>query len=137
MKAYSEDLRCLVVNAYESGEGTIDEVAEQFGVGTAFVKKMLRRHRAGESLKPRHGGGGQPLLNDEHRSWLRVAVETRPDASLRELKEFLAVECRITVSEPTLCRELQKLKLPRKKRVSFRASEIKAGAGRSAEKLHR
>ena len=137
MKAYSEDLRCLVVNAYESGEGTLSEVAEQFGVGTAFVKKMLRRHRAGESLKPRHGGGGQPLLKDEHREWLRVAVETRPDASLKELKDFLAIECRISVSEPTLCRELQKLDLPRKKRVSLRANEIKASAVRSAEKSHR
>jgi transposase len=57
MKAYSLDFRCVVINAYESGEGTGEDVAEQFRVGTAFVKKMLRLHRAGESLEPQHGGG--------------------------------------------------------------------------------
>ena len=62
MKAYSLDFRCVVINAYESGEGTIAEVAEQFGVGAAFVKKILRLHRAGESVVPKHGGGAQAKL---------------------------------------------------------------------------
>ena len=62
MKAYSLDFRCLVINAYESGEGTIEEVAEQGGVATAFGKKRLRLHRAGESLEPPHGGGAQAKL---------------------------------------------------------------------------
>ena len=137
MRPYSEDLRCRVVNAYESGEGTIDEVAAQFGVGTAFVKKMLRLHRAGESLKPKHGGGGQPRLKDEHQQWLRAAVETRPDATLGELKEFLAAECQVTVSEPTVCRELQKLNLPRKKRVTLRASAVRKNAAHSDDKSPR
>ncbi len=52
MKAYSLDFRCVVLNAYEAGEGTVADVADQFGVGTAFVKKMLRLHRAGERLVP-------------------------------------------------------------------------------------
>jgi len=131
MKPYSEDLRCLVVNAYEMGEGTIAEVADQFGVKTAFVKKILRLHRAGESLKPKHGGGSKPTLRDEDRDWLRAAVEARPDATLRELKEFLAAECGVKISEPTLCRELQKLKLPRKKRTSSPANETRRNAALS------
>lgn len=134
MKPYSEDLRCLVVNAYEMGEGTIVEVAEHFGVGTAFVKKILRLHRVGESLKPKHGGGSKPTLNDKHRDWLRAAVESRPDATLGELKEFLTTECGVTVSESTLCRELQKLKLPRKKRASSPANETKRNAALSDAK---
>jgi transposase len=66
MKAYSVDFRCLVINAYESGEGTIEEVAEQFGVGTAFVKKMLRLHRIGERLEPKHEGGAQAKLKEAY-----------------------------------------------------------------------
>src|SRR5712692_5799263 len=89
MKAYSLDFRCLVINAYESGKGTIAEVAEQFGGGTAFVKKLRRRHRAGESLEPQHGGGAQAKLNAAAREKLRAAVETRPDATLGELKAVL------------------------------------------------
>jgi len=123
MKAYSLDFRCVVINAYESGEGTIEGVAEQFGVGTAFVKKMLRLHRAGESLEPRHGGGAQAKLNGTAREQLRATVKARPDATLGELKAELRSACQVAVSEPTVCRELQRLKLPRKKRASSPANE--------------
>ena len=43
-------------------------------VGPAFVKKMLRRHRAGESLEPKHEGGAQAKLNATARERLRAAV---------------------------------------------------------------
>jgi transposase len=109
MKAYSLDLRCVVINTYEAGEGTREEVAEQFGVGTAFVKKMLRRHRAGESLEPKHGGGAQAKLNGSAREQLREVVATRPDATLGELKAELRSACQVEVSAPTVCRELQRL----------------------------
>jgi len=122
MKAYSLDLRCLVITAYESGEGTREEVAEQFGVGTAFVKKMLKRHRAGESLEPKHGGGAQAKLTAGAREKLRATVVTRPDATLAELQAVLSRTCKVEVSEPTVCRELRRLELPRKKRASLPAN---------------
>jgi transposase len=124
MKAYSLDFRCVVINAYESGEGTVEDVAEQCGVGTAFVKKMLRLHRAGERLEPQHGGGAQTKLTAEAREQLRAAVKTRPDATLGELKEVLSSVCQVEVSAPTGGRELQKLELPRKNRVSSPASAL-------------
>lgn len=134
MKAYSLDFRCWVINAYESGEGTIEEVAEQFGVGTAFVKKMLRLHRAGERLEPKHGGGAQAKLPADAREKLRTAVETRPDATLGELKEVLRSACKVEVSEPTVCRELQRLELPRKKRASSPANARSRSGGPSVVK---
>lgn len=134
MKAYSLDFRCVVINAYESGEGTIEAVAEQFGVGTAFVKKMLRRHRAGESLEPRHGGGAQAKLKAAAREQLRAAVATRPDATLEELKAVLRTVCKVEVSAPTVCRGLQSLELPRKKRVSSPANALSSSGAPSGRK---
>ena len=122
MKAYSLDFRCVVINAYESGDGTIAEVAEQFRVGIAFVKKILRLHRAGESLVPKQGGGAQAKLNADAREKLRAAVASRPDATLGELQAVLSSRGKVEVSEPTVCRELQRLELPRKKK-SFIATE--------------
>jgi len=124
MKAYSLDFRCVVINAYESGDGTIAEVAEQFRVGTAFVKKVLRLHRAGKSLVPKHGGGAQAKLNADARDKLRVAVASRPDATLGELQAVLSSRCKVEVSKPTVCRELQRLELPRKKRASSPANAM-------------
>ena len=134
MKAYSLDFRCVVINAYESGEGTVEDVAEQFGVGTAFVKKMLRLHRAGERLEPKHGGGAQAKLTAAARDQLRAAVQTRPDATLGELQEVLSRICQVAVSAPTVCRELQKLELSRKKRVLSPASARSSSGKPSGEK---
>ena len=134
MKAYSLDFRCVVINAYESGEGTIEEVAEQFRVGTAFVKKMLRRHRAGERLEPQHGGGAQTKLSADAREQLRAAVAMRPDATLGELQAVLSRTCRVEVSEPTVCRELQRLELPRKKRASSPANAMSSSGAPSVVK---
>lgn len=134
MKAYSLDFRCLVINAYESGEGTIEEVAEQFRVGTAFVKKMLRRHRAGESLEPHHGGGAPAKLTADAREKLRATVETRPDATLAELQAVLRRACKVGVSAPTVCRALQRLELPRKKRASSPANAMSSSGAPSGVK---
>lgn len=137
MKAYSLDFRCLVINAYESGEGTLKEVAEQYGVGMAFVKKMLRLHRAGASLEPKHGGGAQAKLDAAARAKLRAAVEARPDATLGELKGVLRRACQVEVSTPTVCRALQRLELPRKKRVSVPANAMNSSGGPSGVKSRR
>jgi transposase len=118
MKAYSLDLRQRVVDAYEGGEGSLAELAALFGVSIDFIKKMLRLFRRGESLEPKpHGGGAPPALNDSQRAVLRAAVEKRPDATLKELQEVLVTQCQVAVSESTICRELQKLNLPRKKKL--------------------
>jgi transposase len=134
MNAYSLDFRCLVINAYEAGEGTIEDVAEQFRVGTAFVKKMLRLPRAGESLEPKHGGGAQAKLTAAARAALRAAVATCPEATLAELQEVLSRVCQVEVSTPTVCRELQKLEVPRKKRGSLRASALRTSGTSSGVK---
>lgn len=124
----------MVVNAYESGEGTVEDVAEQFGVGTAFVQKMLRLHRAGERLEPKHGGGAQAQLTVEARDQLRLAIKTRPDATLAELQEGLRRVCQVAVSAPTVCRALQKLAWPRKKRVLSPASAMSSSGKPSGGK---
>jgi transposase len=87
---------------------------------------MLRRHRAGEDLTPRPGGGPQPLRQDPERARLRSAVAKQPDVTLAEVQGRLAAHGSRTVSEPTICRALQQLQLPRKKKVSAPRSETES-----------
>ena len=116
MQAYSLDLRQRVLKAALSGEHTIAEVAEVFGVGTTFVNKVLRLHREGADLAPRPHGGGQPArLSAAHHKMLREAVRRRNDATLSELRSHLADHAQVDVSIPTLGRVLQQLGLGRKK----------------------
>jgi transposase len=54
MIPYPKELRAGVVAAVEAGEFTIAEVANLFSVSLAFVKKMLKLHRAGDSAVANH-----------------------------------------------------------------------------------
>lgn len=131
MLAYPKELRIRVVNAGEQGEGTIAEISTLFGVGLTFVKKMLRLHRAGEDLAPRHGGGPVPRLHDPERALLRHEVQQQPDVTLEELQRTLAAQRQVTVSRATICRALQQLGLPRKKKASWPVSGTKRHASSS------
>ena len=107
-----------VVAAVEEGGLSIPEAARIFQVGLTFIKKMLRLHRAGESLEPRHGGGPVPLLQAQETTLLRQELKARPDATLEELQHVLTVQCSTSASLSTISRGLQALKLPRKKKSS-------------------
>lgn len=126
MVPYPTELRTRVVAAVEQGDFTIAEIAPLFGVGMTFIKKMLRLHRAGEDLTPRHGGGPEPKLQDKERALLRAEIEKQPDATLAELQTVLAEQGGSRVSVSTICRALAHLKLPRKKKSP------RPGAGRNA-----
>jgi transposase len=59
-EAYSVELRERVVTGYLSGQGTLIEVANTFGVGSATVTRWVRQRRATGDVLPRKKGGGTP-----------------------------------------------------------------------------
>lgn len=120
MQPYPQELRVRVVAAVEQGEHSIPEIARLFNVGVTFVKKMLRLHRAGDDLAPRQGGGPKPALKEAEHQVLREQLAAQPDASLAELQQALVEQRAVSVSQATLCRALQALDLPRKKRAFSR-----------------
>ncbi|MGB8769717.1 MAG: hypothetical protein WCC92_08885, partial [Candidatus Korobacteraceae bacterium] len=42
-RAYSDDLRCKLLEAYEAGRGSLQELAKQFGVSWGYSKKIRAR----------------------------------------------------------------------------------------------
>lgn len=90
MRAYSTALREKLVLAYEAGEGTLDEVADTFGVGRCTVARMQKLRRSGHSLEPLPHGGGYPATIDERLlALLQRRVAAQPDATLSELAAHL------------------------------------------------
>jgi transposase len=116
MVPYPIELRVRVVAAVEEGGLSIPEAARIFQVGLTFIKKMLKLHRAGEALAPRHGGGPVPLLQEKETILLQQEIKARPDATLEELQQVLAAKCHATASLSTISRSLRGLNLPRKKK---------------------
>ncbi len=126
MRAYSLDLRERVVAAYEKGGQSIAEIAAQFSVGQTFLKKMLRQKRQSGSLERLPSrAGAKKVLSEVHRRWLSKQVKEQPDATLVELQEGLQKTQQVRVSRATVSRELQGLRLPRKKsRLSLVSAAI-------------
>lgn len=118
MQAYSLDLRQRVVNAYEQRHDSIATVAARFSVSVGFVKKMLSLKRATGDLTPRgHGGGRSAGLSARQRQLLGRTVHAQNDISLAELQTILREREGVSVHVSTICRALQRMDLPRKKRA--------------------
>jgi transposase len=127
MKPYSQDLREKIIQALEAG-GTQEEAADRFAVSLSFVEKLWRRWReTGSCAALPHAGGRQRSLR-EHEAALRKQVAEQPDATLSELCDRLTAAGAPAVSVATMCAELQRLDLPRKKSRSITASAIAKGS---------
>ena len=120
----SNDLRERVIRFYENHDDyTQQEIADEFGISLSFVEKLLRRWRAtGSSGALPHAGGRTSPLKP-HDATLKKLVAAQSDATLGELQAQLATQKKLAVSEATICRALQRLRLGRKKSPNSRASK--------------
>lgn len=113
------DLRRRVVEAYEGGDGTVEEVAARFVVGPASLKRWVWRWRATGSFEPKARKGGRPPKVDAAcDEVLRDLVAAQPDAFCWELAERLHERTGVEVDEDTIGRALTRLGITRKKKRS-------------------
>jgi transposase len=119
MTPYSDDLREKIIQFFENHpDYTQQDIADEFGISRSFVEKLLQRWRATNSSAILPHGGGQQRKLKGHEEKTREFVAAQPDLTLDELRAKLKSAIRLEVSPATMCRELQRLNLPRKKNSS-------------------
>ncbi len=127
MQAYSEDLRIRVVQACDEGLLSREEIAEQFRVSTAWIRRLLQRRRETGSFSALPGGRGpKPKLTEAQLQRLADQVEKHPDATLAELKRKARLPCCLS----TVHKALHALGLSFKKSRSAPANKIAKTSGR-------
>lgn len=115
MLAYSMDLRDRVVAACYSGELERQEIAEEFGVSTAWIRRLLQRSRETGTYAPRgHAGGRRAAFEGAGLDRLDRLMEEQPDATLAELRERSGAHCSLMA----VSNALRRLGYRRKKRHS-------------------
>jgi transposase len=128
VKPYSIDLREKVVNTYQAGNISVRKLAVNFGVGKAFVQKMLKQYQVAGHVNPGKQGGGKKAVLAAYSAQLIELVEKYPDATLAEYCEYWRESHQQIVSESMMCRALQRLNLTRKKKrfgaVKLRQTEF-------------
>jgi transposase len=111
MQPYSMDLRRRVLAASDAGLGTA-AVAEKFDVSPAWVRRLKQRRRESGEIAPRvQRHGPLPKLAGCMRE-LAELIRSQPDATEQELADRLSVK----VSDSTVHRALERLRLTYKKR---------------------
>jgi len=135
VKTLSVDLRSRILEAYDKGEGTREEVAWRFRVSVGMVKKLLsQRRRIGRIEPQHHRSGRKPLILESHRRSMRTLLAKTPDMTLEELRSQLGLECTL----PAIHYALAGMGLTYKKRLSMQAnrsaqmSPRRAGGGADA-----
>lgn len=105
MIAYSMDLRDRVVAACDEGALTREEIAEQFSVSTAWIRRLLQRRRECGSYAAKIGlTGRKAIFQGDSLHKLEQLVAQQPDATLVELRERSGVLCSLTTVFHTLAR---------------------------------
>lgn len=124
MIPYSNDLREKIIRFFENHpDYTQQEIADEFEVSRSFLEKLLQRWRTTQSWGRLPPGGGQPRTLQPHEPQIQALIAAQPDATLAELREKIQVSTQLAVSNATMCRALQRLQLPRKKRRINRTSK--------------
>jgi transposase len=113
MRPLSNDLRERILRAVDNHEGSRRKLAARFCVNPSTITRLLQLRRQTGSFDPRpHAGGVTPTLDQDALGRLRKLVEETPDATLEALKQKMG----ISGNKMIVCRALQKLGLPLKKK---------------------
>jgi transposase len=116
-QAYSNDLRCKILESYARGEGSLRELAERFAVSHGYAKKIHREQlRTGQmERKPQVRYGPVSVVTAAVEEQLRAEVKKQPDVTLLELQQRLRASRQVQLSRSRWGAVLQRLGLRRKK----------------------
>jgi len=134
-RAYSDDLRRRILQAYGQDEGSEARLAQRFRVSLSYVKKIRRQLRqTGRMERVPHHPGRRPKFTAPVREQLWRWLEQQPDLTLAELQEQLRQQTRLSVSLPSLWTVLRKIGLRLKKSHSTRKSAPRKPTGNGGKR---
>lgn len=113
MKAFSVDLRQRILDAYDAGEGTRQQIADRFAVSLAMVKKLLVQRKATGSIEEIPKPGRTPIFHGQLREELDAFMRDHPDATLQEIRDHFSD--RVRCSHTAVANGLRYLGYRRKK----------------------
>jgi transposase len=119
-RAYSNDLRCKILQAYAGAEIGLEQLGKRFGVSYGFAKKIRRQQLKWGQMErpPQRAHGPVSRVTEAVQQHLRRQLQEQPDLTLVELGQGLERQMQVRLSKTRLCLELQRLGLRRKKNAA-------------------
>ena len=118
---YSLDLRKKAVSAYENGEGTQKEIAEQFDIGYRTLKAWIFLKKTTDDIKPRKHihRGPLPVIDEKGLLFIKKLVENKPDILISEIQELYAKKFKVEIWQSMVSKSFKRLNLRRKKKSEY------------------
>ena len=136
MRPYSKDLRRRIVEVIQENEESQTEIAVRFAVSISFVEKLWRRFRTTGSYEAKPHAGGRERSLAAYEELIRAEVKAQSDITLEELaKKVAEASGKPRIGIMTMCDELRRLKLRRKKKRFTPRSVIRSGCRRDAASI--
>jgi transposase len=137
-KAYSDDLRRKILQVWEEGEETQEQIGEDFRVSARYIRKILYQQRqTGKMERVPHHPGRKPRFTPLIREQMQVWLQEQPDLTLAELQEKLRQGSQLRVSLPSIWVVLKKMGLRLKKSRSMPKNKTPNRSGSSARYFSR
>ena len=134
-RPYSDDLRRKLLEAYDQGQGSLAELAEQFCVSLGWAWKISSaRKRTGRIERATYRPGPKRRIDEQVLAGL---LRARADATLVELQADLEKQAGIRFSTQHLWRVVKRMGFRLKKSRSTRPSGTRkrtASGGRRSSK---
>ena len=116
MRPYSNDIRRRIIEVIQENEESQAEIAERFSVSVSFVEKLWQRFRSSGSFEAKPHAGGRERSLKAYEALIRAEVKAQSDITLDELaKKVAEASGKPRIGIMTMCDELRRLKLRRKK----------------------
>lgn len=118
MRPISVEIREAIVNAYNEGFGTMNEIAKIFSVTPRSVLRYLKLNREKGDLSSEKIPGRPPILTDKNLAIIKKIILSNNDETLEQYRERFYKETGINVTIVTIHNACTILDLRRKKKVS-------------------
>ena len=93
MKTANGQVRERAIAAYEAGNGSQAHVAKLYGIDLTTFQRWLHRYRHSGRAAPLPRGHNPAALGESQMRQLDDFVRRTPDATLKQMKAALAVDC--------------------------------------------
>jgi transposase len=129
-RAYSDDLRRKLLEAYQAGEGSLPELAARFRVSVGWAKHISATlTHTGQMERPAGGKRGRrSRVTAEAQEYLASQVKKQPDRTLAMLQEDLQREYEIQIGITQLWNILNRMGLRFKKSHSTLLNRTVSGS---------
>jgi transposase len=123
-RAYSDDLRIRILEAYERGEGSCRVLGVRFGVSWEYVRKVRQQlTRSGHRRRlVQSRFGVRSRVTDEVRAHMLALVAAQADLTIAELRDKIEAEKGVAISWTLTQNWVQRLGLRLKKSRSMPSS---------------